>query len=191
MVAFGVIFLGAKGNIVHMNGAATKILAQEEGLLATPRGLRAECQRESAELEAMIACAGAACEGRGTLTVGSLSISRRVCPPLQLLVSPLREFPISTKGAARTVVFVNDSTKSLQIPLQVLRRLFAFSPAECRVALLLANGKTPPQIASMIGVSTNTLKSQLASIYRKTGISRQAQLARLVIQLGVFAKAPD
>jgi Bacterial regulatory proteins, luxR family len=53
------------------------------------------------------------------------------------------------------------------------------------------DGKAPPQIADIVGVSANTLKSQLASIYRKTGTSRQAQIARLVLQLGIVAGEPE
>ncbi len=55
------------------------------------------------------------------------------------------------------------------------------------VALLLGDGHGPPVIASMIGVTANTLKTQLASIYRKTGTSRQAQLVRVLSQLSMAA----
>jgi DNA-binding CsgD family transcriptional regulator len=66
-----------------------------------------------------------------------------------------------------------------------LRTLFRLTPAECRVALLLGEGHAPPAIAELIGVSTNTLKTQLASIYRKTGTSRQGQLVRMLSQLAI------
>jgi DNA-binding CsgD family transcriptional regulator len=57
------------------------------------------------------------------------------------------------------------------------------TPAECRVAILLADGHSPATIAEMVGVSRNTLKTQMSSIYGKTGTSRQAQLVRLLLQL--------
>jgi DNA-binding CsgD family transcriptional regulator len=49
--------------------------------------------------------------------------------------------------------------------------------------MLVADGLSPTIIAEMLGVSRNTLKSQLASIYQKTGTSREAQLVRLLLQL--------
>jgi DNA-binding CsgD family transcriptional regulator len=62
---------------------------------------------------------------------------------------------------------------------------FRLTPAECRVALLLSDGLAPPAIADLIGVSTNKLKTQLSSIYRKTGTSRQGQLVRMLSQLAL------
>ena len=49
--------------------------------------------------------------------------------------------------------------------------------------MLLADGHSLTAITEMIGVSRNTVKSQLSSIYGKTGTSRQAQLVRLLLQL--------
>jgi len=78
------------------------------------------------------------------------------------------------------VVFVSDPSQKVRPPAVILRALFGLTPAESRLALLLCDGHTPRQIADLIGVSTNTLKTQLTSIYRKTGTSRQSQLVRLL-----------
>ncbi len=40
------------------------------------------------------------------------------------------------------------------------------------------------EIANVLAVSVNTVKSQLASVYAKTGTSRQGQLVRLLSVLG-------
>jgi DNA-binding CsgD family transcriptional regulator len=191
MIPAGVILVGAKGKIAHANRAASEILAQADGLLATSRGLRAQHPAESAELEALIGHADLTYVATGVTETSAMSISRRKQPKLQLLITPMRcGFPFD-EARVRAVVFVNDPTRKVRLPLDVLRRLFSLSPAECRLALLLADGKAPPQIADIVGVSANTLKSQLASIYRKTGTSRQAQIARLVLQLGIVAGRPE
>jgi DNA-binding CsgD family transcriptional regulator len=78
------------------------------------------------------------------------------------------------------VIFVSDPSQKVRPPDVILRVLFGLTPAESRLALLLCDGHTPRQIADLIGVSTNTLKTQLTSIYRKTGTSRQSQLVRLL-----------
>jgi DNA-binding CsgD family transcriptional regulator len=65
----------------------------------------------------------------------------------------------------------------------LLQSLFDLSLAESRVALLLAGGRSTSQICNLLGVSSNTLKSQLPSISRKTGTSRQANLVRLLAML--------
>jgi DNA-binding CsgD family transcriptional regulator len=69
-----------------------------------------------------------------------------------------------------------------------LRSLFGLTPAECRLVALLADGHSLSEIMELVGVSRNTVKSQLASIYGKTGTSRQAQLVRLLLQLPEMRK---
>ena len=61
-----------------------------------------------------------------------------------------------------------------------LSGLFRLTSAESRVALLLGDGKSLSEIAQLLGVSRNTLKTQVAGIYSKTGTSRQSQLVRLL-----------
>lgn len=63
----------------------------------------------------------------------------------------------------------------------LLRMLYGLTPAECRVALLLNDGRTPRGIAELVGVTENTIRSQLKSSYSKTGVGRQAELVRLLL----------
>jgi DNA-binding CsgD family transcriptional regulator len=66
-----------------------------------------------------------------------------------------------------------------------LRDLFGLTPAECRVALLLADGKSPKEIAGTLCVTAHTMKSHLSSIFSKTSTSGQVQLMRLLTQLSL------
>jgi len=69
--------------------------------------------------------------------------------------------------------------------------LFGLTPAECRVSLLLVDGLAPAAIANTLGVTANTLKSRLSSVYAKTGSSRQSQLTRLLVQLALKNSCPS
>ena len=53
--------------------------------------------------------------------------------------------------------------------------------AETRLAHRLAAGATLADAADALGVSVNTVRSQLRQIFQKTGVSRQAELVRLVL----------
>jgi len=64
---------------------------------------------------------------------------------------------------------------------QVLRALYGLTPAECRVALLLGDGHAPRKIVNMVGVTDNTVRSQIKSIFSKTGVKRQGELIRLLM----------
>ena len=58
---------------------------------------------------------------------------------------------------------------------------FGLSPAETRVAQRLMMGESPEQAAAFLEVTIATTRWHLASLYRKTGTSRQAQLVRLLM----------
>ncbi|WP_394441946.1 helix-turn-helix transcriptional regulator [Sphingobium naphthae] len=63
---------------------------------------------------------------------------------------------------------------------QTLIRTFRLTPAEADIAVRLAAGQSRQQVAAARGVTAETLKVQLRSIYGKTGCGREAQLVRLV-----------
>ncbi len=63
---------------------------------------------------------------------------------------------------------------------EVLQGLFDLTPAEARVARGIAEGKSIEMIALANGVSRETVRTQLAAVMGKTGLSRQAELASLL-----------
>lgn len=182
-LTMGVILLAPKGQVVTMNRAAEWLLADNDSLQASRSGLRAKRADESARLEQLVAEATATSAGAGLRPAGALTVSRRNRPPLQLLVSPVRGFDVDEAHPVRAIVFITDPAQRVRPTHDTLRVLFGLTPAEYRLAMLLADGHSPAAIAEMVGVSRNTLKSQLASIYRKTNTSRQAQLVRLLLHL--------
>jgi len=179
----GVILLGPHMRVVVMNQSAERIAALGNGLFVRQNMVSLEHSGEAARLEALIAGAVCAGEGIGLQAGGAVIVSRQNLPPLHLLVSPVRGFDLDESHPVRAIIFVSDPTQRLRHGNSTLSALFGLTPAECRVAILLADGYTPKQIAETIGVSRNTLKSQLSSVFCKTGTSRQSQLVRLMAQL--------
>lgn len=70
-----------------------------------------------------------------------------------------------------------------RLPGPLLTELFQLSPAEHRLAELLAQGLTLECCATRLNVSINTVKTQLRALFRKTGTTRQAQLINLFARL--------
>lgn len=68
---------------------------------------------------------------------------------------------------------------------QLLSELFQLTPAEQRLAELLAQGLTPENCAARLSVSINTVRTQLRALFRKTDTSRQADLASLIGRLHI------
>jgi DNA-binding CsgD family transcriptional regulator len=106
------------------------------------------------------------------------------------VVAPARSLQLGTQRSAAAIAFVIDAAQRIRPRNEILRSLFGLAPAECRLALLLGDGKSLSEISQELGVSRNTLKTQIASIYAKTGASRQSQLVRLLLQFPGEANSP-
>ncbi|MET4579943.1 DNA-binding CsgD family transcriptional regulator/PAS domain-containing protein [Ottowia thiooxydans] len=59
-------------------------------------------------------------------------------------------------------------------------RIFGLSPAEARLLPLMLRGCAPAEMALELGVKISTVRSQLSSIFAKTGSTRQQDLIRLL-----------
>lgn len=62
-----------------------------------------------------------------------------------------------------------------------MRKLFDLTPAETSLAILLTNGLTLEEAAEELGISKNTARAHLRSIFSKTGVTRQATLVRILL----------
>jgi DNA-binding CsgD family transcriptional regulator len=183
MASSGLVLLGSKSEILSVNRVAASFISRNDGLIGTKGGLRAGTPSESAELERLVAAAVSTAEGKGLVGGGGVLISRRDANPLQVLIVPAPAAKFDLNRSVRAVAFITDPDQRVRPRSEILSSLFRLTSAESRLALLLADGKSLSEIAQALGVSRNTLKTQLTSIYHKTGTSRQAQLVRLLLSL--------
>lgn len=181
MVPTGIVLLGPREEIVLMNQSARLLIAEHDGLLATQSGLQAEQTIESAALTRTIRQAARTSNGKGFSAGGAVLVSRRTRPPLEIQVSPVRSSDTSLFQKAAVIVFVKDPQNQQRAVGKTLHALYQLSPAESRVALLLSDGRAPREIADTVGVTENTVRSQMKSIFSKTGVRRQGELIRLLL----------
>jgi DNA-binding CsgD family transcriptional regulator len=145
--------------------------AQRKLLLAAP-GLRA----------ALEAACQHACRAGAASTVMMLPAAGKH-PAAEIVVSPLSPAHQAARHWQRPLALVVIAGLARD-PAQMARRmrqLYGLTDAEARVAALLAQGQTLDQIAFARGVRLVTLRSQLKSIFGKTGVTRQAELVRLAL----------
>lgn len=69
---------------------------------------------------------------------------------------------------------------------QTLQRMFGLTGAETQLALRLAQGDAPLEIARSWRLSRTTIRSQLASLFAKTETKRQAELVALLGRISVL-----
>ena len=91
-----------------------------------------------------------------------------------------QNFNQNTKAMDAYLAKIGSSPTSLK--RQILGELFDLTPAEANLATLLARGLSLAQVSSAQTISQHTARAQLKSIFAKTGVSRQAELVRLVLK---------
>src|SRR5262245_31866110 len=66
-------------------------------------------------------------------------------------------------------------------PIDLLRCRFGLTPAEARLALQLVAGETLRSAAAKLGISYETVRTHLKTIFNKTGTCRQAELVVVLV----------
>ncbi|AZO09735.1 helix-turn-helix transcriptional regulator [Mesorhizobium sp. M3A.F.Ca.ET.080.04.2.1] len=69
---------------------------------------------------------------------------------------------------------------------QTLQKMFGLTGAETHLALRLARGDAPLEIAERTRLSRTTIRTQLASLFAKTETRRQAELVALLGRISVL-----
>jgi DNA-binding CsgD family transcriptional regulator len=82
---------------------------------------------------------------------------------------------------ALAIGFVTDPDAVSNVDEGLLCNTFGLTAAEARIAQEVLSGDSLEDIARRIGVSENTAKTQLQSVYGKTNTHRQAQLVKLLM----------
>jgi DNA-binding CsgD family transcriptional regulator len=105
--------------------------------------------------------------------------------PVYIHVLPLMTGDTRSRLAPRAsaALFVATKDGGAGPSAEAIAAVFDLSPSEIRVSQLLLAGRTPARIADDLGLAMPTVRSHLASIYSKTGTSRQSDLIRLATQL--------
>jgi len=178
-----VILLDCAGCVLHANPKASRILEIGDGLVIKEKRIQAQNMRESQALRGLISAALAPNFHPGETEIGTTSIRRRKGLPFEVLVTPLKSDSIVPGKHAAAMMFVVDPDQRVRPPEELLRKLFGLTSAEARVAVQLSDGAPFQQVSDKLGISRNTLKSQVGSVYGKIGINRQSDLIRLLMQL--------
>lgn len=162
------------GHILHINRLAESLLGSS--YCATARAIDFDDPAGHADfrdiLQAVLATEGPS-EFQAALRVrGCGLVHFRAVPIVRQLP------PIEADGAVLFLV----RRKSLALD-EVLSSKFGLTAAETRVVVRMAEGASIGEIAGRHGVRPATVRSQLKSIFLKTGMHRQSQLVALVARL--------
>jgi len=181
-IPMGILFADGRRRILMANATATEIGALKDGLRMNRQELHANIPREDEALGAALAEAGGGAKSKRQAT-SMLSITRPSGEtPFGLLITPV-SLPDGKGAKASSVVavFVADPEQETVVPLAALRDLFGLTPAEGKLAALLATGRKIEDAASDLHVSVHTARAQLKQVFAKTRTHRQSALVRLLL----------
>lgn len=167
----GSLLLNAAGEVEHLDAGAAAWLAQGGPLYLRGRRLCALDQILGALLDAALA---AVARDGGPLEVTIALPESGGVAPRRWRVTPCGEF-----GGCRLSLQSAAPTLDRGYKLHSLARR-GFTAAEAACALLIAEGLSIDQVAARQGISRNTVRAHLRSLYAKTGTHRQAALAAMV-----------
>jgi DNA-binding CsgD family transcriptional regulator len=100
--------------------------------------------------------------------------------PFVAHIVPLRGLARDIFTGAELLVYATPVVANPGPPPELLQALFDLTPAEARVSSMISEGQSVSAIARALSVMPNTVRTQLKSIFSKTGARRQAQLVGML-----------
>ena len=176
----GVLYLDRRGTIVEANARGRCILRHGDGLVDRGGVLHARFPTDNAKLQRLLGRAlpqwGRAAVS-GSMTMG-LAPGR---PPLTLHINPVSlRADFGAQRVAALVLLVNPEQPPHIDPVQVAA-LLGLTRAESQVAVALARGHSVRDIAVTTYRTQAAVRWHVRRVYAKLGISRQADLVRMVL----------
>ena len=167
-----------------INNTAKTLLDQRDGLLFSHNHLTAANPADSARLQETIRRAVTSFKQKqqqpGTELV---CITRKRRKPLWVRIAPFPSDRFSQASHFAAIAFIHNPDKAAVLPVQLLQSVYALSSAEARLALLLLEGRSIYEAAERNRVTRETVRTQLKSIFLKTGTRRQGELISLLAGL--------
>jgi DNA-binding CsgD family transcriptional regulator len=178
------IILDERGRLLTTNAVGRALLDQGEGLSLRDGRLHVEGRDIDKELQQALATIIKAQLHGETSVVRALRVPRsRGRADLGLVIRPVPTSQWSEgQSSPSAAIFISDPDLQESTSGQILGELFDLTPAEANLATLLARGLSLAQVSSAQTISQHTARAQLKSIFAKTGVSRQAELVRLVLK---------
>ena len=176
----GVIHLDGRGRMIEANARALDILRRGDGLFDRDGCLGAWLPADDARLQRLLSRALPTSGGQGaggTVTVGRCSGQSR----LVLHANPVEDrwLDFSARRVAALLLVVEPGGRG-RLDRDLVAEALGLTAAECEVAVMLSEGRTPRAIAALTGRRIGTVYNLVKLAYRKLGVSRQADLVRLL-----------
>jgi len=171
-IDMAVLNITDKGKISYMSSTAARLLYSNQGL-SDNNGLLVASSSLTADTLLQAAIKQAAEHSQ----TQNLQLPRIPNGRLKLTITPnkpQRQF-LGHYEIGLTVLIEAEEAKE-----EILKAHYRLTDTEVEVAQLICQGKTPQQISEIRCKSVQTVRTQIKSIYSKTGVNTQSQLVALI-----------
>lgn len=181
-LSIATLILDSSGHLLESNQLARDMLAEGDGLKLVGGRLEASYPGDNKRLYKSIRAASASTDHSLALAE-ALSIARPSGQvSLGIVIEPVPQQDWD-EGASRpaVVIYCRDALGQALLSTSVTRQVFGLTPSETALAMELANGLSLEEAAASLGIRRNTARAHLRAIFSKTGVRRQTELVRLVL----------
>ncbi len=169
--------LGADLELLHANAKAQALLADGYGDLREGR-LRLRSRAAQAELDKVLSEAAGAPSSAFTLEPDDLVPCRMLA---MRIAAPMAQTLCGSIEGGRVLLVGSPHPGGVRLDLaERYMEWFGLTPAEARLAALLAQGESLEDSAISRGVSINAERFLLKGVFAKTGATKQAQLVAML-----------
>ncbi len=180
----GVLLVNAEGKLISSNKHALDAIAGSNAVFLKNNVLCTAKTKQNQRLKHLIFDAANTTLDDANEHISSINIKdKEEKSAISLLITPdpYANTYYDQRAENYAAIFITSISVTQKIAAPMLQSLFNISPAEARLAALLASGADLSQAAKQAHISKNTAKVQLKSIFSKTGINRQAELIKLIL----------
>ncbi|HWD32893.1 helix-turn-helix transcriptional regulator [Pseudomonas sp. GZD-222] len=184
------LVLDESGSVLRVNPVAQGILASGDGLKLVGGRLEATYPSDNRELQRLIRAAFAQDTVKSADAMSVTRPSGQV--NLGLVVEPIPSLDwADEKGKPAALVYIRDAASKSLASEVVTKQLFNLTKAETALAMELANGLSLEEAAETLNIRRNTARAHLRSIFSKTGVRRQTELVRILLNSVVALGKPQ
>lgn len=183
-LSIATVQIDESGRVLEQNVFASELLMQEDGLKVQGGKLTAHYPNDNRELKQLIQNSFKMVrESDRPILPEAMSIARpsgevNLGVVVEVIPSPAWENSI---GQGKAVVYIRDSVAKSQASSHVAKKIFGLTTAETALTLELANGLSLEEAAERLNIRRNTARAHLRSIFSKTGVRRQTELVRILL----------
>lgn len=174
----GIVLVAADGHVAGANRVAASILKSGRSLILAKGRIAAKHTAENARFQKTLRKTRELSQSTGrTIVLDSDDGQGNLLIRFMRLSDAVKLGDLQSPCIA---IFISDTSANGAPDPVPLQEMYDLTPLEAEIASRICAGLNPKETAIELGITANTVRSYLKSIFRKMGVHRQADLVRIL-----------